>query len=261
MKKTFLFLIALVLILQPNAWCEIKSIPVEYKQGDTVLEGFLAYDDAQAAQKRPGVIIVHEWKGLNEYAKTRARKLAELGYVAFAADIYGKGVRPATGEEAGKIAGVYKNDRELTRKRAKAALDYLSQDEHVDSFKIAAIGYCFGGMVVLEMARAGFPLSGVVTFHGSLSPKLPPAGAVKSKLLVLHGALDPFVKPEEVAQFKAEMKKANADMRFISYEGAVHSFTNPESGDDPTKGVAYNAKADEASWEEMKKFFSEIFHS
>ena len=237
----------------------IVSQPVEYKHGETILEGYLFYDDA-SQEKRPGVMVVHEWRGLNDYAKRRAEQLVSLGYVAFAADMYGKGVYAKDHEEAAQLSGVYRNDRKLMRERAEAGLQVLKGHPLIEDTKLAAIGYCFGGTTVLEMARAGMDVRGVVSFHGGLSAPLPAqAGEVKAKVLVLHGAGDNFVPPQEVENFKAEMQSAKVDFTFIPYEGAVHSFTVPEAGTDPSKGMAYNAEADEKSWQAMTEFFEKIF--
>jgi dienelactone hydrolase len=223
------------------------------------LEGFLAYDDSITGP-RPGVLLVHDWTGLQDYAKDRAKMIAGLGYVAFAADIYGKGVRPTDPKDCADQAGKYKNDLPLLRRRVSAGLNELKRQKNVDPDKLAAIGFCFGGTSVLELARSGADVKGVVTFHGGLSTTMPAApGAVKAKLLILHGGDDPFVKPAEVEGFKKEMADAKADMKFIAYPGAVHSFTKKEAGSDPSKGQAYNEKADKESWAEMKKFFNEIF--
>jgi dienelactone hydrolase len=188
----------------------------------------------------------------------RTKQLAELGYVAFAADIYGKGVRPTDPKDCAAEAGKYKGDLPLLRKRVTLGLEQLKLQPNTDPKKLAAIGYCFGGTTVLELARSGAELNGVVSFHGGLGTTLP-AEKMKPRILVLHGADDPFVKPEEVAAFKAEMEKAKAELQFISYPGAVHSFTRKTAGNDPSKGNAYNEAADKASWAEMKKFFGEIF--
>ncbi len=257
MKKAIL---GLFLFFQSTAgWAAVTSQVVEYKHGDTVLEGYLAYDDATDA-KRPGVLVVHEWKGLGDYAKRRATQLAELGYVAFAADMYGKDIRPQTHEEAAKQAGIYKSDRQLMRARILAALDVLRQHPLVDSSKLGAIGYCFGGTTVLELARSGADLKGVVSFHGALAtPNPQDAKNIKAKILVCHGLADGFVPKEEVEAFKKEMKDANVGMQFEGYEGAVHSFTVKEAGDDPSKGMAYNAAADQKSWESMVAFFQKVF--
>lgn len=233
--------------------------PVEYRNGETVLEGYLAYDDAVEG-KRPGVLVVHEWKGLNDYAKGRAEQLARLGYAAFAADMYGKGVYAKDHEEAGRLSGAHRNNRHLMRERVHAALETLLAQPQTDPARIGAIGYCFGGMAVLELARSGADVKGVVSFHGGLDAPVPAApGAVKAKMLVLHGAGDPHIPQEQVAAFEKEMKEAGVDYRVVQYPGAVHSFTVPEAGDDPSKGAAYNAAADRKSWEEMKRFFAELF--
>ena len=176
-------------ILSSVAFAELKTQTIEYKQGDTVLEGYLSYDTAFEGN-RPGVLVVHEWKGLNDYAKMRADMLAKLGYVAFAADIYGKGVRPQSYDEAGAQAGKYKNDRSLLRQRVMAGLEELKSQTNVDVSKLAAIGYCFGGTTVLELARFGADIKGVVSFHGGLnSPTPADAQAIKARVLVLHGEI------------------------------------------------------------------------
>ena len=235
----------------------VKTEVVEYKDGEQICEGFLAYDDA-AKGKRPGVVVVHEWMGLGDYAKERAMKLAELGYVAFAADIYGKGIRAKDTKEAGQLAGKYKGDLPLLRSRARAAFDTLARNPRTDPAKIFAIGYCFGGTTALELARSGAPLAGTVSFHGGLATKDPAdAKNVKGRVLVLHGAADPYVPPTEVAAFQKEMDDAKVDWQMVYYAGAVHSFTNPGAGNDPSKGAAYDAKADRRSWEAMKAFFAE----
>jgi dienelactone hydrolase len=257
MKK--LSLMFLFVLLTGPLSAAIRTETVQYKEGKTICEGYLAYDDSTEA-KRPGVIVVHEWMGLNDYAKRRARELAELGYVAFAADIYGKGVRATNMEEASKLSGIYKENRTLLRARVNAALTALKKIPQVDATKLAAIGYCFGGTAALELARSGADVDGVVSFHGGLSSPAPAdAKNIKAKVLVLHGADDPFVKPEEISGFVSEMKSANVDWQMNHYSHAVHGFTNPDNGNDPSKGMAYNAKADARSWNEMKLFFSEIF--
>ena len=252
-------LILTLLCLAVTAEAAIKTSLVEYKQGDTVLEGYLAWDDSLSGT-RPGVLIVHEWTGINAHMKQRAEMLAKLGYVAFAADIYGKGIRPASQPEAAKIAGIYKNDRPLMRARAQAGLAELKRQKLVDPQRIAAIGYCFGGTTVLELARDGADVKGFVSFHGGLSTPTPQdARNIKGKVLAQHGADDPFVKGEEVIAFQDEMRKGGVDWQFVSYGNAVHSFTNTAAGNDNSKGAAYNEKADKRSWEVMKDFFAEIF--
>jgi dienelactone hydrolase len=204
---------------------------------------------------------VHQWTGLSENEKMRARMLATLGYQAFALDIYGKGIRPQP-PEAGKFAGKYKNDRKLYRQRLAAGLAKLKELAQVADRDIAAIGYCFGGTGVLEIARAGVPLAGVVSFHGGLGAAEGMAAqkeVLRTKLLVLHGADDPYVPPKEVASFHQEMAKTGADLRFVAYPGAVHAFTQKGAGNDNSKGVAYNAKADKESWKAMQEFFQKLF--
>jgi dienelactone hydrolase len=236
------------------------SKSVEYKQGDTILEGFSAYDDARPG-RRPAVLVVHQWKGLGDYEKKRAEMLAELGYNVLAVDIYGKGVRPKTPQEAGAEAGKFKNNVALLRARVRAGLDVLTKDENTDPKRIAAIGYCFGGTTVLELARSGAEIAGVVSFHGGLStPDRNDAKNIKTKVLALHGADDPYVPAPEVAAFEEEMRKAGADWQLVAYGGAVHAFTDWNGGSDNSKGAAYNERADHRSWEAMKQFFNEIFH-
>jgi dienelactone hydrolase len=260
MKAVLLPLLALSLVMITHpARAAIKTEMVEYKAGDTTLQGFLAYDDANT-KPRPGVLLIHDWMGVGDYAESRAKQLAELGYVAFAADIYGKGVRPASPKEAAALAGKYKGDRALYRERLKAGLAQLTGNKLVAPGKVAVIGYCFGGTGALELARSGADLKGVVTFHGGLSTPTPAdAKNIKCPLLILHGADDPFVKPAEVADFKKEMDDAKVKYTFIAYPGAVHSFTRPDAGNDNSKGAAYNEAADKKSWAEMKKFFGQIF--
>lgn len=236
----------------------IKSETVEYKDGKTALEGFLVTDDSWTGQ-RPAVIIVHQWMGLTENEKMRAKKLAEQGYVAFALDIYGKGLRPANADDAGKLATQFKNDINSYRQREKAALDFILKNKKVDPKKIVFMGYCFGGGGALEAARAGFPIAGAVSFHGTLlTPNPQETKNIKPKILVLHGALDPFVPFKDVEAFMKEMNEAKADYQFTAYSGAVHAFTQKESGNDITKGVAYNEAADKHSWEALLNFLKEV---
>jgi dienelactone hydrolase len=242
-----------------HAIAEIVFKSVEYKQGDTVLEGLSVYDDAVVG-KRPGVLVVHQWMGLTKYERKRAEMLAKLGYNVFAADIYGKGVRPKTRQEAAAQAGKFRNDRGLLRARAQAALDVLAGDQLTDRKRIAAIGYCFGGTTVLELARSGADIAGVVSFHGGLStPNPQDAANIKAKILACHGADDPNVPPKEVEDFEAEMRHAGVDWQLIAYGGAVHAFTDWGAGNDNSKGAAYNERADRRSWAAMQQFFAEIF--
>lgn len=254
------YLVMALLTLSSAAFAKLETKVIEYKQGDVTLEGYLAYD-TKFKGPRPGVLVVHEWMGLDGYVKSRAEQLAKLGYVAFAADIYGKGVRPTTMEDAAKTSSSYKANPELWRARAVAGLETLKAQKNVDGKKIAGIGYCFGGSTVLELARAGVELNGVVSFHGNFATKLPVKGpgVVKTKVLVLHGANDPFVKEDEYEDFIEEMQKSKADWQMISYGNAVHKFSNPDAGNDPSLGFAYDKSADQRSWSAMESFFKEIF--
>jgi len=261
LRHTFIIM-TLLIATALNSQATVVTKTMEYKQGGTVLEGYLAYDSATSSQgvKKPGILIIHEWTGINDHIRQRAEMLAKLGYVAFAADIYGKGIRPVTPAEAAKTAGVYKNDRPLMRTRVAAGLETLKAQKLVDPQRISAIGYCFGGTTVLELARSGADIKGFVSFHGGLSTPTPQdAKNIRGKVLVLHGADDPYVKAEEVAAFQSEMRMAGVDWQFVSYGNAVHSFTNRAAGMDNSKGAAYNENADKRSWEEMKQFFAEIF--
>lgn len=241
------------------ARAEIVTKTVEYKEGDTTLEGFVVYDDSVKGA-RPGVLVAHQWKGVGAYEKMRAEMLAKMGYVAFACDIYGKGIRPANPQDASAEAAKYKNDRALLRKRVNAGFQTLLKQPGVDKSKTAAIGYCFGGTTVLELARSGADADGVVSFHGGLgSPTPEDAKNVKAKVLALHGADDPFVPDAEIAGFATEMRKAKVDWHLVAYGNAVHSFTDKGAGNDNSKGSAYNETADRRSWEAMKGFFAEIF--
>jgi len=258
MKKMLPVLLAAACAVSAQA--KIVTQVVEYKQGDTTLEGFLAYDNA-IASKRPGVLIVHQWLGLTDYEKHRAEQLAGMGYVAFCADIYGKGIRPKDTTEAGVQATKYKSDRALLRLRVNAGLDELKKNKLVDSGRVAAIGYCFGGTTVLELALSGAQLNGVVSFHGGLdAPSPADAKNIKCKVSVQAGADDPFQKSEDLAAFEKEMRDAKVDWQLTFYGGAVHSFTQPMAGNDNSKGAAYNEKADKRSWQAMKDFFAEIFN-
>lgn len=260
--KTLSLFILLILMLCTSAIAAIQTREVEYKTGDTVMKGYLAFDDSIQV-KRPGVLVVHEWWGHNPYVRKRAEMLAELGYTALAVDMYGDGKTAAHPEDAGKFAGELRNNMPIAIARFQAAMDLLKNEPTVLPDKIAAIGYCFGGGVVLEMARAGAELDGVVSFHGSLATSSPAQpGKVKAKVLVLHGEDDPFVKPEEIEAFKKEMKTAGVDYTFISYPDAVHSFTNPDAdkfGKEFNLPLAYNKDADEKSWQAMRIFLVDIF--
>jgi dienelactone hydrolase len=257
--KTFAAVLAIAFVIAgvSPARAEMKTEVVEYRHGDVVLEGYLAYDDLIRG-KRPGVLVAHEWNGHNPYVRKRAERLARLGYVAFALDMYGKGVRAKDAKEAAALAGIYKGDRTLMRARAAAGLDVLRSRPEADPARLTAIGYCFGGTTVLELARSGADLVSVVSFHGGLdTPNPGDARNIKGKVLALHGGDDPFVPVNQVEAFQEEMRKGGVDWQFVSYGGAVHGFTNPESGSDNSKGVAYNERADLRSWKAMKTLFAE----
>jgi dienelactone hydrolase len=258
MKNLIPTLLLMTTILASRA--AIHTETVEYKQGDTTLEGYLAYDDSFTG-KRPGVLVVHQWLGLTAYEKHRAEMLAQLGYVAFCADIYGKGMRPKDVSEAGALVGKYEGEsgRVLLRARVNAALEVLEKNDLVDTKRIAAIGYCFGGTTVIELARSGANLAGIVSFHGGLDSPAPADGKnIKCKVLALAGADDPFEKPEDLAAFENEMRDSKVDWQIVFYGGAVHAFTQPNPGF-VNAGAKYNEKADKRSWEAMKQFFAEIF--
>jgi dienelactone hydrolase len=260
--KTTPFLMSLIVsstLGAAPASAALRGQIVDYKEGKTILEGYVVYDDAIQG-KRPGIVVVHDWMGVSDFTKGKADSLAKMGYVALAADIYGKDSRPKDTTEAMTLAMKYKGDRALLRRRAQAALDTLLAQPQTDPGKVAAIGFCFGGTAALELARSGAPLVGVVTFHGGLDTPTPAdAKNIKAKILVLHGADDPHVPPDQVAAFEKEMNDAHVDWQLIKYSGAVHAFTIPSAGNDNSKGAAYNAKADRRSWQAMKDFFSEIF--
>jgi dienelactone hydrolase len=247
------------LAARPAMAGEISTKPVEYKQADVTLEGYLAVPK-EVSGKVPAVLIVHDWMGVATYAKERADQLAKLGYVAFAADIYGKGVRPADRTEAAKLAGTYKGNRALYRQRLAAGLELLKQNPNVDPAKVVAIGYCFGGTGVLELARSGADVKGVVSFHGGLDSPTPADGKnIKARVLVLHGADDPNVPEAGIAAMTKEFKDAGVDWQMISYGGAVHSFSNPHAGNNKASGNAYDAATDKRSWQHMMDFFTELF--
>jgi len=245
-----------------GAQAAVVGKAVTYHTGNTTLKGYIAYDDSIKG-KRPGVLVVHEWWGHNAYARHRADMLAALGYTALAVDMYGDGKQANHPDDAGKFAGAVRKNMPQAEARFRAALKVLHKHPTVDRNRTAAIGYCFGGGIVLEMARRGLPLDGVVSFHGSLATASPAQkGKVSARLLVLNGADDPFTTAEQIAAFKQEMTNAGVDFRFISYPGAKHSFTNPQAdefGKRFNMPLAYNEKADKASWDELIAFFNRLF--
>lgn len=239
----------------------MKTETIEYKDGDVTLRGYLAYDEKKTG-KRPGVLVMPEAFGLGEHAKKRAERLAELGYVAFAGDPYGNGIELASLPEAMKHAMPLFGDPAKLRQRGRASLDYLASTPHTDSSRLASIGFCMGGTFSLELARDGAPLKGIVSFHGGLQTQRPAeSGKVKAKILVCTGADDTMIPAEQVNAFEAEMIKAGADWQVITYGGAKHSFTNPNSDSLAMPGIGYNKLVDARSWKAMTDFFEEIFAS
>jgi dienelactone hydrolase len=237
----------------------LSATEVNYKAGKVGLKGYLAMPDDDGS-KRPGVLVIHQWLGLTDYEKGRAEQIAkELGYVALAADIYGEADRPADRTAARPASGKYKGDLKLFRARIKAGLDALKKQPGVDPKNLAVIGYCFGGTGALEAARDRLDAKAVVSFHGGLGYADQERRPLKAAVLVLHGADDPAVPDSEVAAFEAEMRERKADWQLVKYSDAVHSFTQPMAGSDKSKGSAYNAKADQRSWQTLKAFLAEQF--
>lgn len=255
-----LVLLLLSLMACQPALAEVQTKTVEYSDGDVKLEGFVAWDPEVTGHTVPGVLVVHQWMGLTDYERGRCRQLAELGYVAFALDIYGKGVRPTSPQDAAKTATIYKKDRELYRHRLNLGLEQLRKQTGVNKDQIAAIGYCFGGTGVIELARSGADITGVVSFHGGLDSPTPADGKrITAKLLICHGADDPFVPEADIKACLDEFNVAKVDWQMNIYSHAVHSFTQPMAGNDNSLGAAYNAEADHRSWAAMRVFFAEIF--
>lgn len=253
-------IIAIAFLVIGKVSAMIKTEMIDYESNGTLMQSYLAYDDANTSA-RPGILIVPDWMGLGPYAKQKAEQLAKEGYVAMAIDVYGKGVRPKDTTEASKFVAKFQADRKTLRERTKAAYDALVARKEVTPNKILIMGYCFGGMTALELARSGTNLVGTVSFHGLLSTPHPEdAKNIKGSVLVLHGADDPMVPPSEVDAFKKSMKEAGVDLTFISYPGAVHAFTNPAAGHDKSTGIAYDEKADKESWSAFEAFLKKVFH-
>jgi dienelactone hydrolase len=256
-----IWIAACVVLMASSVEAAVKTRDIEYKQGNVTFKGQLAYDDAAAAgARRPGILVFPEWWGLTDYPKHRAAMLAELGYVALAADVYGNGQTTESAEEAGKLAGAVRGDVVVMRQRAQAALEALRAQPEVDASRIVAIGYCFGGTVALELARSGADVAGVVAFHAGLgTPRPEDAANIKGRVLVCNGGNDRSVTPEQLEAFKDAMRKAKVDWQINTYGGAVHAFTNPKSDQRRSENIAYNAKADHRSWAAMKEFLAEVF--
>jgi len=240
---------------------QIQEDEVTYKDDTTTLHGYVAYD-ANSDKKRPGILVVPEWWGVTDYTRSRAKQLAGLGYIAITVDMYGNGKIADNPKDAGNAAMPFYKNPQLGKGRLDAALAKLQSYSQLDSANIAAIGYCFGGAMVLNAARLGEPYKGVVSFHGGLVGVTPEKGKTTAKVLALHGEDDKFVLPAEVATFKKQMDSVGADYSFKSYPGATHAFTNPNAtalGEKFKIPIAYNAAADSASWKDMKEFFGKIF--
>jgi dienelactone hydrolase len=262
MKTQFLGALLALSIAGP-ALAEIKETPVTYSDGETTMKGFVVYDTAKKG-KRPGIVIVHEWWGVTKHMHDEAQRLARQGYTAFIADMYGDARTADNPKDAGALSGSVMKNPKTMESRFNAAREQLAKQPTVDPARIGAVGYCFGGAVVLNMARAGDDLAGVVGFHASLGLNTPaPApGTVKAKILVLNGADDPFVKKEQYATFKADLDAAKADYRVIEYPGAVHAFTNPEAtalGKKFNLPLRYDAKVNKEAEGEASKFFAGVF--
>jgi dienelactone hydrolase len=251
---------ALVALTLPVHAASIKEEAVTYKDGETTMKGFVVYDAAKKG-KRPGIVMVHEWWGITKHVHNEAHKFARQGYTAFIADMYGNAKTADNPKDAGALAGSVMKDAKVMESRFNAAREQLAQHATVDASRIGAVGYCFGGAVVINMARAGADLAGVAGFHASLGLNTPaPApGTVKAKILILNGADDPFVKKEQYTQLKSELDAAKADYKVIEYPGAVHAFTNPEATELGKKfnlPLRYDAKVDKEAKGEAAKFFA-----
>jgi dienelactone hydrolase len=267
MKKLSMLIILLSLILfscmeKQNEAAGLIEKQVEYTSNGTTMKGFLIYDE-NIKGKRPGILVVHEWWGLNDYARKRARMLAELGYTALAIDMYGDGKTADHPDDAGKFASEIMSNIETAQARFMAAYNLLKDHETIDPNNMAAVGYCFGGGVVLHMSRVGTELKAVASFHGGLQPvaRAEPEN-VKAFVLVCNGADDPFITEEQISAFKTEMDSAGVSYEFINYPGSKHAFTNPEATENGEKfnlPIAYNEKADKESWEKMKLVFKRVF--
>lgn len=249
-------LVLFSMLFSGAAMAKIETKKIEYKSGDLTFEGFLAYDSSKKG-KLPGVMIVHNWMGVTGETESKAIEVAKLGYVAFAGDIYGKGIRPTSTKEAGELSGKYKADLKTLRERAAFAIDELKKQKNVDGNKIFVTGYCFGGTTAIEVARSGADVRGVVSFHGGLTPSQDDKN-IKGEVLVLHGAIDPYVPAKDIEGFLKGMNDSKVNYQMISYSGAVHSFTEKAAGNDISKGAAYNEMADKRSWVAMKEFLSEL---
>lgn len=258
MRTMTIVAIAGLSLLASNVMAAVKSEAVPYEHDGTKYTGYLYYDDAKT-DKRPGVLVVHEWWGLNDYAKKRAEMLAELGYVAFAADMYGDGKVTDKPEQAKEWMTEVTSDVDAWRATANAGLEQLKKSAKVDADKLAAIGYCFGGGTILQMAYGGTDIDGVVSFHGAL-PSAPDGSDIKTKILAFHGNADAMVPPATVNKFTEQLEKTKTDWQLVSFgSGVRHGFTNPDAGKYGIENLKYDENADKRSWAGMQNFFAEIF--
>jgi dienelactone hydrolase len=259
MRGKWLFALLLLAGNVAAVRAEVKTKDITYEYGGVTFKGHLAWDDA-ATGKRPGILVVHEWWGLNDYARKRAEQLAGLGYVAFACDMYGEGKVTEHPKEAGEFAGAVRKDVQVWRGRAQAALEVLKKQETVDPTRLAAMGYCFGGSTALQLAYTGADLKAVATFHaGLVVPDAEQAKAVKAKILVCHGAADPFIAEETAAKFRAALEQGKVDYTMVYFGGTKHSFTVKGIDDKHVEGLAYNAEADQRSWAYLRLLLEEAF--
>lgn len=264
MKPLSVLITAALSAVSTLAFAKVDFKTIEYKHGSETFEGVLVTQPHKksggtSATMAPAILMIHNWMGISDETKAQATRMAELGYTVFAADIYGKGIRPKNPQEAGQLAGKFKSNRKLFRENLIAALETLKSQKGINTSKIIAVGYCFGGTGVLELARSGADIKGAVSFHGGLDSPAPEDGKnIKAKILALHGADDPFVKTEDLTAFEKEMRDHKVDWELVKFGGAVHSFTDKGAGSDNSKGAAYNANADVRSFKIFKVFAQDI---
>ena len=259
MKIRLVFMALMVVVLGTTVQAEVLKNAVSYQHDDLELEGYLAYDDSIEG-KRPAILVVHEWWGLNDYARRRVEQLARMGYVSFGLDMYGKGKVTEHPEQAAEWVKQVNSNVRLWQQRALAGLEILKKDPRTDTTRIAAIGYCFGGATVQQLAYSGAHIKGIVSFHGSLLPPMDDqAKPVKAKILICHGAADPFAEEGAVQNYISAMERAGLDWQMIIYGGAKHGFTNPDADQAGMKALRYSKSADQRSRGHMEKFFEEIF--
>lgn len=258
MNRTLLLILLILILSTGTALAKVVSQPLSYMHDGATLEGYLAYDDAVSG-KAPGVLVVHEWWGLNDYVRSRAEELARMGYVAFALDMYGKGKSTEHPDQAAAWMKEINANMDQWLKRAMAGLQVLKKQPQVDTARLAAIGYCFGGATVQVLAYGGADLKGVVSFHGSLiPPSAEQAGRTQAKILICHGAKDPMNAPETLTPYANAMNASTIDWQLIVYGGTRHSFTNPDADKRGMAALAYNPSADKRSWQHMTYFFNEV---